>query len=348
MPILALFFAAALTSQAAAATPPNAAPTYAVVKRFAVGEPGGWDYLALDSATHRLYISRSDRVLVLDSDTGKAIATIPGTDGVHGIVLLPELGRGYTSNGRADTLTEFDLATSKVLRTIPVQGHNPDALIYDAPTKHLFAFNGRSHDASVIDPVAGKVVATIPLSGKPEFAVSDGAGQVFVNIEDSAQLVRIDAAKAKVTAIWKLQECEEPTGLALDTKHRRLFSTCQNQRMAVTDANSGKQMTSVVIGKGPDAAAFDAERALVFSTNGEDGTLTVIHEDDADHYRVIANVPTQASARTLALDPASHRIYTVAAQFGSPPAATPSQSHPRPSVIDGSFTVLVVGDKGNR
>src|SRR5690348_7766693 len=299
-----------------------AAPHYAVVQRYAIGQSGGWDYLTYSAEGHRLYVSRFDRVLVIDANSGKIEATIPGTDGVHGIALVPKLGRGYTSNGRADTLTEFDLATSKPLRTIAVEGHNPDALIYDPASGHLFAFDGRSNEASVVDPAAGKLMARIPLSGKPEFAASDGAGNVYVNIEDTAHLVRIDSATNKVTADWKLANCEEPSGLALDIARHHLFSVCQNKHMAVTDAQTGKAVASVAIGEGPDAVGFDATRGLIYSTNGRDGTLTVVHEDDPDHYRVIANVPTQKSARTLALDADGNRIFTVAAEFGPRPAPT--------------------------
>ena len=322
-----------------------AAPNYTVVQRHAIGQSGGWDYLTYSADGHRLYVGRSDRVLVLDADNGKIVATIHGTDGVHGIALVPKLGRGYTSNGRADTLTEFDLATSKVLRTIPVDGKNPDALIYDSASKHLFAFDGRSNEASVVDPAAGKLIAKIPLSGKPEFAASDGAGNVYVNIEDTAQLARIDSATNKVTALWKLADCEEPSGLAIDVAHHRLFSVCQNRNMAVTDAQSGKSVASVAIGEGPDAAGFDPTRNLVYSSNGHDGTLTVAHEDDPDHYSVIANVPTQESARTMALDTDGNRIFTVAAKFGPRPAPTKTNPHPWPAVVEGSFTVLVVGER---
>jgi DNA-binding beta-propeller fold protein YncE len=348
MPLPALLLAAVLAPQAAAAPAPNVTPNYTVAKRFVIGQTGGWDYLTFDPAAKRLYISRFDRVLVMAADSGKIIATIPGTDGVHGIALVPELGRGFTSNGRADSLTEFDLTTSKVVRTIPVDGKNPDALIYDSASKHLFAFDGHSHEASVIDPVTGKLVAKIPLPGKPEFAASDSAGNVYVNIEDTAQLARIDAAKAKVTAVWKLDDCEEPSGLAIDTAHHRLFSVCQNKRMAVTDAQTGKHVASILIGEGPDAVAFDAARGLVFSTNGADGTLTIVREDAPDSYRVVTNVPTQKSARTLALDADNHRIYTVAAEFGPAPAPTATQPHPRRSVVDGSFTVLVVDDGSSK
>ena len=257
---------------------------------------------------------------------------------------MPKLGRGFTSNGRANTLTEFDLATSKVLRTIAVDGKNPDALIHDPASNHLFAFDGRSNEASVVDPAAGKLVTKIPLPGKPEFAASDEAGNVFVNIEDTAQLARIDTVTNKVTAVWKLADCEEPSGLAIDIAHHRLFSVCQNKHMAVTDAQTGKSIATVAIGEGPDGAGFDATRNLVYSSNGHDGTLTVAHEDDPDHYSVIANVPTQESARTLALDTQGNRIFTVAAQFGPRLAPTKANPHPWPAVVDGSFTILVIAN----
>jgi DNA-binding beta-propeller fold protein YncE len=315
---------------------------YRVTQRFGIGEPGGWDYLTVDAGQHRLFISRSDRVMVVDVGTGKALGTIAETAGVHAIVLVPALGRGFTSNGRAGTLTEFDLKNLQTLRTIPAGGQNPDALLYDAHSRHLFAFNGRSHDITVIDPVSGALLATIPAGGKPEFAASDGQGSIFVNIEDTGELKRIDAIANSIGATWKLDDCEEPSGLALDAAHKRLFSVCQNGRMVVTDAQTGRQVASAAIGKGPDAAAFDVERGLVFSSNGEDGTLTVVHEDTPDTYHVVATVKTQKSARTMALNPTDHRIYLVAAEFGPAPAVSPEQPHPRPPLIDGSFGILVV------
>jgi YVTN family beta-propeller protein len=326
-----------------AASTTDASYNYHVVKRLGIGGAGGWDYLTLHAG--KLFISRSDRVMAVDGGDGKLLGTIVDTQGVHAIVPVPALGRGFTSNGRANTITEFDLATLNILRTLPAGGENPDALLYDTHSAHLFAFNGRSHDMTAIDPVAGKVIATISVGGKPEFAASDQHGHVFVNIEDTAELKRIDTNTNKIDAAWKLDNCEEPTGLALDAAHQRLFSTCQNGQMAVTDALTGRHVASVAIGKGPDAAVFDAARGLVFSSNGEDGTLTVIHEDTPDSYRVLANVPTQKSARTMALDPSSHRIYLVAAEFGETPAPTREQPHPRPPVREGSFTVLVMGDK---
>lgn len=322
---------------------PDPAPAYSVVKQYDVGGPGGWDYLVADPQSGHLFISRFDRALVVNLADGSLAATIPGTDGIHGFAIAHELGRGYTSNGRADTLTVFDLATLKPTGTIAVGGHNPDAVLYDKASKHLFTFNGRSKDVSVIDPQTEKVVATIPVGGKPEFAVTDDSGRIFVNIEDTGELAQLDSRNAKLLAKWKLQDCEDPSGLAFDEAHHRLFSVCQNERMVVTDSASGKFVANVKIGKGPDAAAYDAQRGLVFSSNGEDGTLTVVKQIDADHYTVAANVPTQPSARTLALDPQSHRIYLVAARFGPKPEPTREQPHPRAPVLEGSFKVLVVG-----
>jgi YVTN family beta-propeller protein len=333
-------------AHAAGGAPGNVAggAPYAVQGRFILGGPGGWDYLTMDSAAKRLYISRSDRVLVLNTSDGSLVATIPDTAGVHGIALAPDLGKGFTSNGRADTVSVFDLSSLKVTKTIPAGGHNPDAILYDKASKHLYTFNGRSLDVSVIDPIEGTLLATIPAGGKPEFAVADGRGRIFVNIEDTSQLLVIDSRAAKRLATWPLPHCDNPTGLALDAVHDRLFSVCSNGAMVVTDALSGRHIAEVPIGRGPDAATFDGERGLVFSSNGQDGTLSVIHEEDPDHYRAVATVSTQKSARTMALDAANHRVYLVAAQFGAAPAPSADQPHPRAPVIEGSFNVLVVGN----
>jgi YVTN family beta-propeller protein len=328
-------------SIAAAADARNAA--YALKRQFMLGGSGGWDFLTIDSDANRLFIARGDRVLVISTVDGSLLGTISDTAGVHGIALAPDLGKGFTSNGRADSVTVFDLKTLATLGTIPVSGHNPDAIVFDEASRHLFTFNGRSHDISVIDPASGSVVATIPAGGKPEFARADGAGHIFFNIEDTAQISEIDTAADKRTATWSLPDCEEPAGLALDVTHGRLFSACGNSTLVVTDAATGRHVAAVPIGKGPDAAVFDADRALVFSSNGQDGTLTVIHEDGPDHYSQVATVATQKSARTMALDAKSHLVYLVAAEFGSAPAATPEQPHPRPPVVDGSFKVLVIG-----
>jgi YVTN family beta-propeller protein len=317
---------------------------YAIQSQFPLGGPGGWDYLTVDSAANRLFISRGDRVLVMSTLDGSLVKTIGDTQGVHGIALAPDIGKGFTSNGRADTVTVFDLKSLETTSTIPVGAHNPDAILYDKAGQRLYTFNGRSHDISVIDPLKGAVIAMIPAGGKPEFAASDGAGRIFFNIEDTAQIGVIDSSAVKKIAAWPLRNCEEPSGLAFDVAHKRLFSVCGNGVLVVTDAASGRHVAEVAIGKGPDAAAFDAARGLVFSSNGQDGTLTIIHEDDPDHYSVIGNVTTQKSARTMALDAKTHRVYLVAAQFAATAEPSVDQPHPRPSAIDGTFKVLVVGD----
>ena len=321
---------------------PVQANSWHLVQRWQIGGEGGWDYLALDPATHRLYVSRSNRVVVLDASTGKQAGEVDGLSGVHGIALADDLHRGFISNGRANTVTEFDPADLKTTRTIAVSGENPDAILYDPYSKRVFTFNGHSHNASVIDAAGGKLIGTIALPGKPEFAVSDGKGHVYDNIEDKGELVEIDPKAMKVTHTWALKHCEDPSGLAMDIAHRRLFSVCQNNTMAVTDADSGKPVASVPIGDGPDGAAFDPQRQLVFSSNGGSGTLTIVHEDDADHFSVLANAPTQKSARTLALNPGGD-VYLSAAQFGPRPKPGADNPHGRPPLLPGTFTILVIG-----
>lgn len=336
--------ASAVAQSARSASHRGAVARYAIQQQYALGGPGGWDYLTIDAAAHRLYISRADRVLVMDTQDGSIVATIPDTQGVHGVALAPEFGEGFTSNGRAGTVTVFDLNTIVATKVIAVGGHNPDAILYDTASKHVYTFNGESRDISVIDPKAGTVIATLAAGGKPEFARADGTGRIFFNIEDRSQIGTIDSLAVKRLANWVLPNCVEPTGLAFDVRHERLFSVCGNGVLVVTDSRSGRHVAEVPIGKGPDAAAFDAQRGLIFSSNGEDGTLTVIHEADPDHYSVIENVATQKSARTMALDEGTHQVYLVAAEFGTKPLPSADQPHPRAPVVQGSFKVLVVGN----
>jgi len=313
-----------------------------VLQRWQLGGAGGWDYLTVDSM-HRLFLSRGTQVDVVDTQSGKVLGTIPNTQGVHGIALAPDLHRGFTSNGRADSVTVFDLDTLKTIQEVKVPAHNPDCILYDPVGKHVFTFDGRSKDVTVLDASTLAVVATILVPDKPEFAQDDHAGHIFVNIEsDPGQMVVIDSRRLAVQSTWPLPGCNSPTGLAIDRAHRRLFSVCDGNVMAVTNADSGAQVAQVPIGRGPDAAAYDAKRGLVFSSNGE-GTLTVVRQQSADHYRALDTVKTQAGARTMALDPATGRVYLVTAQFGPAPAATPEQPHPRPTPLPDSFTVLVVG-----
>ncbi len=319
-----------------------AADGFKVQQRWKVGGSGSWDYLTLDSTGKRLFISRSDHVDVLDTATGKVIGSLPDTKGVHGIALAEETKRGYTSNGKGDSVTMFDLETLKSVKEAPVPGHNPDAILYEPSLKHVFTFNGRSKDVTVLDATTLAVVATLPVPDKPEFAVDDGAGQIFVNIEsEPGKMVVIDSRKLTVKATWDLPGCASPSGLALDKVHHRLFSVCDGGVMAVTDAATGGQIAKVTIGEGPDAVAYDAKRGLVFSSNGG-GTLTVVRQESADRYSVQQNLKTQRGARTMALDPGG-LVYTVTSDFGPPPAPTAEQPHPRPTPVGASFTVFVIG-----
>lgn len=314
-----------------------------VVDRWTVGGPGGWDYLTLDASGERLFVTRGTRVDVIDTRSGKLIGTIPDTDGVHGVALAPDLKRGFTSNGKANTVTAFDLGTLKTIKEAPVSGLNPDAIVYDTATRRVFTFNGKSHDVTVLDPATLAVVGTLSVPDKPEFAVTDGAGTIFANIEsDPGQMAVIDSGRLKLRAIWALPGCARPTGLSIDREHHRLFSVCEGKVMAVTDAMSGKPVAQVPIGEGPDAAAFDAKRKMAFSSNGE-GTLTVVHQDSANHYTVAESVPTQRGARTMALDAAAGRVYLATSDFGPVPAATPESPHPRAEQIPGTFTILIIG-----
>src|SRR6266404_394466 len=315
---------------------------YHLLKKIEVGGEGGWDYLAVDGAGRRLYVSRSTRVMVFDVDTGKSVGEIPDTPGVHGIAIADDLGRGFTSNGRDGSVTIFELKTLKPISKVKV-GTNPDCILYDPATHRVFAFNRGSSDASAIDAKTGDVAAPIALGGHPEFATADGKGMVFVNLDNKSEVVAIDSRKLEVKAHWPVAPAEDCSGMAIDRKHSRLFSVCGNKKMAVMDANTGKVVADVTIGGGPDAAGFDPETSLAFSSNGQDGTLTVVHQDSADKYSVVANVPTQRGARTMALDPKTHNVFLATAQYGPPPAATPERPNPRPAMLPNSFVILVFG-----
>ena len=319
-----------------------AGPGYHVLKTYKVGGEGGWDYLVNDANARRLYLSRGTHVMVLDSDSGTSVGDISDTPGVHGIALAPELGRGFTSNGREGTVSVFDIKSLATTSKVKV-GENPDAILYDPSTKRVFTFNGKSHDSSVIDAASGKMIGTVPLDGKPEFAVSDGKAEVFVNIEDKSEIEVIDPNKMEVRARWPLAPCKEPSGLAIDRKNRRLFSGCGNKMMAVVDADSGKVIATPAIGEGVDATAFDGETGLAFASCGEDGVLTVVKEESADKFTTVENVKTQEGARTMALDSKTHNVFVVTAKFGPPPAPTANNPHPWPSVVPNTFVVLVAG-----
>ena len=317
---------------------------YEVKQKYVLGGDGGWDYLTFDPAGKRLFISRATHVMVVDPYKGSVVGDIPDTPGVHGIALAQDLGKGFTSNGRENTVTVFDLKTLKQTAKIKIDGENPDAILYDPASKRVFTFNGRSKNATVIDADKGTIVATIPLDGKPEFGVADGKGMVYVNIEDKSEQTSIDAKKAVVVKTWPLAPCEEPSGLAMDQKHRRLFAGCSNKMMAIVNADSGKVITTVPIGEGVDANGFDPETQLAFSSNGRDGNLTVVHEDSPDKFSVVENAPTQKFARTMALDTTNHDVYEVTADIEEAPPAKEGE-RPRRNMKPGTFTLLVVGKK---
>ncbi len=308
---------------------------YHLAKTIPIAGDEGWDYVAVDSNARRVYVSHGSHVVVLDADSQRVVGDIPETQGVHGIAIASDLGRGFTSNGRANTVTIFDLNTLKTLGSVKA-GTNPDAIVYDAGTKRVFTMNGRSQDTTAIDAASGSVASTIPLGGKPEFAVSDGRGSIFVNIEDKSELVQFDPQKLTVLHRWPMAPCEEPSGLAMDLKTRRLFAGCGNKMMAVIDADTGKVIGTPAIGEGVDANAFDPATNFAFASNGE-GSLTVVHEDSPDKFSVVENVLTKKTARTMGLDLKTHTIFLPAADF-DPPA--PGERRGKMKL--GSFVLLVV------
>jgi YVTN family beta-propeller protein len=313
---------------------------YKILDRWKLGGEGGWDYLTVDSPAHRLYLTHGAKVDVVDAQTGKPVGSITGLKGTHGVAFDTAGKFGYISDGRANAVVVFDRATLATVASIPA-GTNPDGILFEPATQTVWAFNGRSKDATVIDAATQKVVATIPLPGKPEFPVADGKGTVFVNIEDKNEIVRLDATAKKMTAEWPLKNCESPSGLAFDIAGARLFPVCDGKKMGVVDANTGKTLANPAIGDGPDAAGWDAAHKLAFASAG-DGILSVVNAS-ASGYPTIQNLPTQKGARTMAYDAATDRIYLVTAEFGPLPAVTPENPHPRPAIVPGSFTVLVVG-----
>jgi YVTN family beta-propeller protein len=318
----------------------SAQQPYKILDRWKIGGDGGWDYLLVDSPAHRLYLTRGARVDVLDTQTGKPVGTIAGLHGTHGIALDTTGKFGYISDGGGNAVVVFDRATLATLATIPT-GTNPDGIVFEPATQTVWAFNGRSNDVSVIDAATRKVIATIPLPGKPEFGVVDSKGTVFDNIEDKNEIVRLDAHTNKLTAEWPLTGCDSPSGLAFDVAGSRLFPVCDGKHMNVVDSNTGKVLANPAIADGPDAAGWDAAHKLAFASCGE-GILSVI-DAAAPGYPTIESLPTQRSARTMTYDPATDRIYLVAAEFGPRPDPTPENPRARPPVVPGSFVVLVVG-----
>jgi hypothetical protein len=333
----------ASAQQAAASARAAGAPGasgYHVANKMKIGGAGGWDYLEVDPATHRLFISRGTHVIVFDPASGKVVGDIPNTDGVHGVALAGDLNKGFTSNGRSSSATIFNVATLSPTGTATT-AKGPDAIIYDPFSKRAFTMNGGADSATAIDAVSGSVAGTVDLGGGPEFAASDGKGSIFVNLEDKSALVKFDAKTLKVENTWPLAPCESPSGLAIDTANEILVVGCHNKLMAFVDGKTGKVIGTVPIGQGVDANRFDPATGFAFASCG-DGTLTIAHEDSPTKFSLVETIPTQRGARTMALDPVTHNVYLVTAEFGPAPAATPDNPRPRPAILPDTFMLLVL------
>lgn len=313
----------------------GAGPGYHLVKTIPVPGNGGWDYVTVDDAARRVYVSHGTEVVVLDADSCEIKGTIAGLRGVHGIAVASQLDRGFISNGQGNNVTMFELGTLKKVGTVET-GRNPDAIIFDPATQRVFAFNGRSNSATAIEAKDGSVAGTIELGGKPEFAAADGRGNVFVNLEDKSTVLKLDARKLAVLERWPVAPGEEPSSLAMDTNHRRLFIGCHNKLVVVLNADTGKVVDQQRIGQAVDASAYDPQTRLVFCSNG-DGTLTVIHQENADKYTVVETLKTPPRSKTMAVDTKTHNLFVPAAKFEA------AAGNRRPAMVPGTFSVLVYG-----
>jgi DNA-binding beta-propeller fold protein YncE len=315
---------------------------YRFIKEIAVGGEGGWDYLSVDSAARRLYVSHATKVVVINIDKDAVVGEIEDTPGVHGFAIAPELGLGFASNGRENKASIVDLKTLKTTSKVET-GANPDAILYIPGKEEVYTFNGRGQSATVFEAKTGKVVATIPLGGKPEFAQVDTAvGRVYNNLEDKNTVVAIDTTSHKVVATWPIAPGEEASGRAIDTKNHRLFLGCSNKLMVMMDYMTGKVVTTVPIHQGVDANAFDPATGLAFASNGE-GNVTIAHLDTPDKLTVVQTLATARGCRTMTLDPKTHKIYLAAVSYEAAPAQAAGAPAPRPKMVLGSFKILVYG-----
>lgn len=326
----------------AASAAAQAAPGYSVVRTMLLGGDGGWDYVYADSGARRLYIARATRFMVADLDSGKLVGEIPDTPGAHGVALVPDLGIGFTSNGRENTSSVFDLKTLKVSEKIKT-GEGPDAIVFDPASGNVFTMNGHGKSASVIDPKSRKVVATIPLSGKPETPVADGKGRMYINIEDKGTIAVVDSKANKVIAEWPMAGCDEPSGLDMDRDTGDLFAACGNKLMAIVDSKTGKLIATIPTGDGSDGLAYDPKAKLAVTSNGE-GNMSFVGKRDGK-YVLIENVPTKKGARTIGFDSATGQFLTVSADFGPAPKPSPDNPRGRPPVLPNSFVIIAVGKK---
>jgi YVTN family beta-propeller protein len=317
-----------------------AAEGFKVLSKIKIGGTGGWDYVAVDTNAKRVYASHGTVVEVVDTNAGKVVGQITQLHGVHGIAVAPEFGKGFITNGQSNSVTIFDLKTLAKVGE-PQTGQNPDSVCFEPVTKRIFTFNGRSNDSTAIDPKTNEVLKTLPLGGKPEECGADGTGKIYANLEDSSEIIEIDAAKPAVLRHASLAPCESPSGIAIDIKNKKIFSACSNKVMAVTDMATLKVVATPAIGSGVDGAGFDPGLGLAFSSNGGDGTLSVIKEVGGK-YETVETVPTEKGARTMTVDAKSHKVYLLAAEYGPAPEAEPGK-RVRPPVLPDSFHIIVVG-----
>lgn len=309
---------------------------YRITHTYTLGGDGRWDYIVPDPANHRLFIARQNRVMVVDEESGKLLGEVTGIDGAHGTALAQASGHGFATSGNDQSVVMFDLRTFKVLGRIPA-AEDADAILYDSSSNRVFTLNGDAHSSTVIDPQAGKLITNVPLGGKPEYGASAGDGKIYANLTDTSEVVEINATTASVLRRWSTAPCKQPVAMAIDTTHHRLFSGCRSGVMAVSDYQLGKVVATVPIGKGVDGSGFDADSGNAFASNA-DGTLTVIHQDSPDQYRVIENVNTPPGSRNMGLDPSDHRVFIVSAKFGT----VPEGGKGRPPVLPGTFTLMTI------
>jgi len=314
---------------------------YKVQHTFHIGGSGGWDYISVNPEFKRIYVSHSTLVNIIDENTGDSVGVIPNTTGVHGIAFVNSIGKGFTTNGKLNSVTVFDLKTNKIIEQIKT-GAGPDAIIYDEFSKKVIVCNGKGKELTIIDPSTDKVIDSIALGGKPETPATDNAGNIYVNIEDKNIVVHIDTKTFKIKDSWPVGKGDSPSGLAIDVKYKRLFIGCGNKLMVVMNAENGNVITELPIGEGCDGTDFDPGTGNAFSSNGE-GTITIIHEDNPSAFKVVANIPTKKGARTSTIDTQTHQLFLPVANFGDTPPVTETVPHPRPKVIDGTFEILVVG-----
>ena len=325
-----------LVTMTSLAAQSSSSSSYVVTHKYVLGGDGSWDYIVPDPPEHRVFIARQTRLMVVDEDQGTLLGEVTGINGAHGTAIASRTGHGFATSGNDQSVLMFDLKTFKVLGKIPA-AEDADAIVYDGASNRVFTLNGDAHSSTVIDPTQGTLITNIPLGGKPEYGASAGDGKVYANLTDTNEVVEIDAKTATVSRRWPTAPCTAPVSMALDTAHHRLFSGCRGGSMAVSDYQAGKIVTTLPIGKGVDGAGFDPAFGDAFASNA-DGTLTVIHQDSPDQYRVVQSAPTPQGARNMGLDPTNHRIFIVSAEFGPAPA----NGRGRGTVLPGSFTMTVI------